>query len=205
MKHPLAPLAGHALAGFTRLMTDPRVVNGNIDVTRPKVFYANHRSNADTVVIWTALSPAQRQKIRPVAAADYWHTTKMRRFVGEQIFNILPVERNAEKRKDDPIANMAAALDEGHSLLIFPEGKRNQTDEDLLAFKTGIYHLAKQRPETEFVPIWINNIDSILPKGEYVPLPVLCTLNVGTPFTLNTKDKLAALNQAQLNLLDLKP
>lgn len=205
MKHPLAPIASHALAGFTRLMTDPRVVSGNINVSTPRVFYANHRSNADTVVIWTALSPAQRQKIRPVAAADYWHTTKMRRFVGEQIFNILPVERNPEKRQDDPIANMKNALDDGHSLLIFPEGKRNQTDEDLLDFKTGIYHLAQKRPETEFVPIWINNIDSILPKGEYVPLPVLCTLNVGTPFTIDTKDKLAALNQARLNLLDLKP
>lgn len=204
MKHPLAPFAGHILSGFTRLMTDPRVVKGTMNLDTPRIFYANHRSNADTVVIWTALSPAQRQKLRPVAAADYWHTTPMRRFVGEQIFNILPVERNAEKRQDDPIATMKNALDGGHSLLIFPEGKRNQTDEELLDFKTGIYHLAKQRPETEFVPIWINNIDSILPKGEYVPLPVLCTLNVGEAFQLDSQDKASALDLARKNLLELK-
>ena len=61
---------------------------------------------------------------------------------------------------------MASALDTGASLIVFPEGTRNTTEAKLLPFKSGIYHLASRRPDVEFVPVWIENLHRVMPKGE---------------------------------------
>ena len=101
---------------------------------------------------------------------------------------------------------MAAALDQKCSLIVFPEGTRNTTEGALLPFKSGLYHLAKARPEIEFVPVWIENLNRVMPKGEFVPIPLLCTVTFGAPLSVRDgEDKDAFLGRARTALLGLAP
>ncbi len=114
------------------------------------------------------------------------------------MFRAVLIDRNPTTRQDDPIALMAGALDAGTSLILFPEGTRNTTDERLLPFKSGLYHLAGARPQVELVPVWIENLNRVMPKGEFVPIPLLCTVTFGAPLRLQAgEDKAAFLERAQ--------
>jgi 1-acyl-sn-glycerol-3-phosphate acyltransferase len=116
------------------------------------------------------------------------------------------IDRNPETRQEDPIALMASALDAGSSLILFPEGTRNMSDEPLLPFKSGLYHLANARPQVELVPVWIENLNRVMPKGEFVPIPLLCTVTFGAPLSVRDgEDKDAFLGRARTALLGLAP
>jgi len=172
--------------------------------TRPRVYFANHRSHADFVLIWTVLPTPLRRLTRPVAGADYWLKGALRRFMGQRVFRAVLIDRNPDTRDADPIAIMRAALDEKSSLILFPEGTRNVTDEPLLPFKSGLYHLARARPETELVPVWIENLNRVMPKGEFVPIPLLCTVTLGAPVLIGPhEDKSAFLDRCHGALLAL--
>jgi 1-acyl-sn-glycerol-3-phosphate acyltransferase len=99
---------------------------------------------------------------------------------------------------------MGAVLEQGTSLIIFPEGTRNMTDATLLPFKTGLFHLAAGYPSVELVPVWIDNLNRVLPKGEVVPIPLLCEVRIGAPLHLNDgEDKQAFLDRSRDSLLAL--
>ena len=195
-----------AVAAFARLLTGVRGEwRGGAPDLRRRIYYANHRSHADFVLIWTVLPLPIRQQTRPVAGADYWLKGPVRTFFGKRVFRAVLIDRNRENRESDPIAAMAAALDEKHSLILFPEGTRNTTDELLLPFKSGLYHLAKARPDVELVPVWIENLNRVMPKGEYVPIPLLCTVTLGAPIVLGAgEDKAAFLHRSRDALLALR-
>jgi 1-acyl-sn-glycerol-3-phosphate acyltransferase len=181
----LAAVTGTAIVVFARLLTAPRARwQGCAPEPRQRVYFANHTSNGDFILIWSALPPLLRRMTRPVAAADYWLTTPPRRFIGREVFDAVLIERDPARRQEDPVAQMAAALDGGASLILFPEGMRNASDATLLPFRTGLYHLARQRPGVDLVPVWIANLNRVLPKGELVPVPLICTVTFGAPLRL---------------------
>lgn len=192
---------------FARLVTAVRPEWGtHLPDLRPRVYFANHASHGDFVLVWTVLPPAVRRNVRPVAGADYWLKDPIRRFIGNRVFNAVLVERDPEKRVEDPIQTMAAALDQGSSLILFPEGTRNLTDLPLLPFKSGLYRLALARPGVELVPVWIANLNRAMPKGELIPVPILCTVSFGMPVRLrNGEEKSAFLERARAALLALRP
>jgi 1-acyl-sn-glycerol-3-phosphate acyltransferase len=146
-----------------------------------RVYYANHTSNGDFVLIWTVLPERMRMRTRPVAASDYWLVGRIKPFIGQDVFNAVLIDRKPEARTTDPVAQMVQALDEGASLILFPEGQRNVTDAVLLPFKTGLFHLARQRPDVELVPVWVANLNRVMPKGEIIPIPLVCTVTFGVP------------------------
>ena len=124
--------------------------------------------------------------------------------MAERVIRAVLIDRNPETRTQDPIRQMADVIEHGDSLIVFPEGTRNTTEETLLPFKSGIFHLASTCPDTEFVPVWIENARRVMPKGKLLPLPLLCTLSVGAPimlaagedrdvFVARTRDALLAL------------
>lgn len=193
--------------GLARLITG---VRGNwrdcVPDPRPRVYIANHASHLDFVLIWSVLPPALRRLTRPVAGADYWKVTAARRFFGHRVFRAVLIDRYPVEQEAHPVTLMAQALDAGASLILFPEGTRNTTEQRLLAFKSGLYHVAVARPQVELIPVWIENLNRVLPKGEFVPIPLLCTVTFGAPLRIaDGEDKSIFIERARAALLALAP
>lgn len=201
-----ARATGMAISTFARFMTAPRAIWQGIEpVPHQRVYFANHTSNGDFVLLWTALPTPLRRQTRPVAALDYWLTSPLRAFIGREVFNAVLIDRRPEARTEDPVAQMVSALDQGASLILFPEGQRNGTETPLLPFKSGLYHLAKARPGVDLVPVWIANLNRVMPKGEIIPVPLICTLTFGAPIHVEPEEtKEAFLARATEALLALR-
>jgi len=191
--------AAHLLTGVRGVTVAPLP-------TSPCVYFGNHVSHGDFALIWAVLPPALRARTRPVAGADYWEKGTLRRYVGRKVVRAVLIEREREKRTVDPIAQMSEVLAGGESLIIFPEGTRNQTDATLLPFKSGLYHLGKSHRDLPLVPAWIDNLHRVLPKGELIPIPLLCTVHFGAPLTVAAgEDKDSFLQRARSALLAQRP
>ena len=154
---------------------------GPLDTQR--IYFANHSSHLDFILLWSALPPALRKRTRPVAAADYWFHGTLKQFLIRRVFNGVPVERLGRAPGKSPLQPMLDALDEGSSLILFPEGTRG-SGEEAQPFKSGIFHLAKDRPQVELVPVWMENCYRVMPKGSLLPAPLLCSVRFGTPTKL---------------------
>jgi 1-acyl-sn-glycerol-3-phosphate acyltransferase len=211
MMRPFASLAreiaGEAIVAFAHLVTAPQAVwTGAPPSGNACIYFANHASHGDFVLIWAVLPAPLRRRSRPVAAAEYWQRGRLRRLIGAGIFNAVLIERERVSKGNDPIEKMAAALDEGSSLILVPEGTRNQGAEQLQPFKGGLYHLAKARPAVELVPVWIDNLNRVMPKGEFLPVPLLCSVRFGAALTLWEDERKADfLDRARQSLLALAP
>ena len=195
-----------AVVAFARLVTGVRGEWRCAPDPRPRVYFANHRSHADFVLIWTVLPAPVRRRTRPVAGADYWLKGRLRRFMAARVFRAVLIDRNPATRDADPIATMAAALDQQQSLILFPEGTRNTSEAPLLPFKSGLYHVARARPDVELLPVWVENLNRVMPKGEFVPVPLLCTVTIGAPLLpAPGEEKTAFLDRSRNALLALAP
>lgn len=173
---------------------------------RRRIYFVNHVSHGDFVLVWSVLPLRQRLATRPVAGADYWCKGTLRRFIGERVFNAVLIDRNPRASGTNPIGQMAEALDQDASLILFPEGTRNLDDVDLLPFKSGLFRLAQERPDVDLVPVWIDNLNRVLPKGAFIPVPLMCKVIFGAPIHLQDGEaKPDFLNRARDALLALRP
>jgi 1-acyl-sn-glycerol-3-phosphate acyltransferase len=172
-----------------------------------RIYFANHSSHMDTVVLWAALPAALRANTRPVAARDYWGVGGVRQQIAEEELHVVMVER----RGPDPSANAPAAtlaplreaLEHGYSLILFPEGTRNP--QQLPApFRSGLYHLAEAFPQVELVPVYIENLHRSMPKGKLLPVPIICTVRFGAPVERRAgEEKAAFLERARAAVVAL--
>ncbi|WP_248312141.1 lysophospholipid acyltransferase family protein [Bosea sp. BK604] len=201
-------MAGTLILLFARFLT---AVRGQWDGIAPtdeqRIYFANHASHGDFVLIWTVLPRRMRLASRPVAGSDYWLKSRLRRFIGRDVFNAVLIDRERPSRSNDPIALMTDALDAGSSLIVFPEGTRNSTSAPLLPFKSGLFHLARARPKVTLVPVWIDNLNRVMPKGEFVPIPLICTVTFGSALHIadgETKRDFLARAEAALLALSAK-
>jgi 1-acyl-sn-glycerol-3-phosphate acyltransferase len=203
-------LASVSIIALARTLTGVRAIwlVGAPQAT-PTVYFANHRSHGDFVLLWTSLPPDLRSLTRPVAAADYWLASPTRRFIGCEVFRAVLIDRTGAADRGDPIDQMGAALDAGDSLILFPEGTRNESEEALLPFKSGLFHLSHRCPHARLVPVWINNVHRVLPKGAIVPLPLACSVTFGAaldpPIGTASDAKQTFLAEARSALLALRP
>jgi 1-acyl-sn-glycerol-3-phosphate acyltransferase len=172
--------------------------------TLQRVYFANHTSNLDTLVIWASLPPEVRSLARPVGARDYWTKNRLRLYVANEIFHAVLIERKKPTARDNPLTDMLNALGDRYLLIIFPEGSR-QASGEMAPFKGGLFHLAKDRPDIEFVPVLIENLNRILPKGEILPVPLMGGVSFGTPIKLNEgEEKAVFLDRAQASIKALQ-
>ena len=161
-----------------------------------RIYFANHGSHLDTIVLWAALPGPLRATTFPVAALDYWGKTPTRRFIALKILNCVLIDRRREAGAD-PLEPMKAALSAGHSLVIFPEGTRG-TEPLPGPFKAGLYHLAEAFPAAELVPVYLDNLSRAFPKGAYLPAPISCTARFGEILQLKDgEDRSAFLDRAR--------
>ena len=198
---------GSLLCGVAKLLTGVRAVwLGEGPQARRRIYIANHRSHADFVLVWATLPPYLRRTTRPVAGSDYWLTSPLKRFLVERVFRAVLVDRTQPGRGGaNPVEQMGEALAAEESLILFPEGTRNM-GEGLLPFKSGLYHLLRAHPEAECVPVWIENLGRVMPKGAHIPVPLLCTLTFGEPLRLEEgESKQAFLDRTRTALLALAP
>ncbi len=148
-----------------------------------RVYFANHTSHLDALVLWSLLPAPIRELTRPVAAKDYWEKGPVRRYLANQVFHALLIDRKEIKVHQSPVDAMIRALGDTNSLIVFPEGQRN-TGEEIGEFKSGLYYLCKKRPDLEAVPVHIDNLNRVLPRGEFLPVPLLSCITFGPPIWL---------------------
>lgn len=172
--------------------------------TCQRVYFANHTSHLDPLVLWASLPAEVRNLTKPVAAKDYWEKGYVRRWLSTKIFDALLIDRKEIKVHQSPVDLMLKAIGDQYSLIVFPEGTRN-TGPDIAEFKSGLYYLAKKRPDLELVPVHIDNMNRVLPRGEYLPVPLLSCITFGSPMWLeNGESKVAFLTRARNAVRRLK-
>ena len=169
-----------------------------------RIYFANHQSHFDWVLIWASLPRELRARTRPIAARDYWTSSPFKHWITREVFNAVYVSRQRTDDQD-PLEPLAQALRDGDSLVLFPEGTRSNKADPAL-FKSGLFHLAEQFPEVSLIPTWIDNVQRVMPKGEVVPVPILCTVTFGAPLALRAgEDKRVFLERARDAVLAEKP
>ena len=211
MKLPEA--AGLLLATIARLITGAQGHwYGSPPKAEQRIYFANHQSHFDWVLIWAALPQDLRSITRPIAARDYWTGSKLKHWITREIFNAVYVSRTRPQGApsagsaddEDPLEPLMEALRHGDSLVIFPEGTRGNKA-DPAVFKAGLYHLAEAFPEVQLIPAWIDNVQRVMPKGEVVPVPILCSVTFGAPLALQPgEDKRAFLDRARSAVVALR-
>ncbi len=199
-----AKLMGYFLLGLIRFLTGAQARwYGCPPKAEQRIYFANHQSHADLVMIWAALPQELRGITRPIAARDYWTKTPFKQWITTAVFNAIYVDR-ARTGEQDPLEPLIEALAHGDSVILFPEGTRGNADEPQ-SFKAGLFNLAQKFPQVVLVPAWINNIQRVMPKGEVVPVPVLCSVTFGAPIALqDNEERRAFLDRARAAVVALR-
>jgi 1-acyl-sn-glycerol-3-phosphate acyltransferase len=177
-----------ALLGLVRLLVGAYADwQGSAPVRRQRVYYVNHASHFDTLVIVASLPSDLRAETHPVAALDYWGASALRRFIAVDCLNAVLIDRSG-RASADPLEPPAELLASGQSLILFPEGTRGG-DGIVGPFRSGLYNLARRFPEAELVPVYLDNPSRVMPKGSFLIVPLICTARFGGPVTLGTTEE----------------
>lgn len=193
----LASLIRVVIIGLVKLLigAQPRWVAAAPSNTQ-SIYFTNHSSHLDTWALWVALPASIRTKTRPVAAKDYWGTGVIKRFIAIKVLNAVLIDREVS-RHADPLAPLIEALNQGDSLIIFPEGTRRAQAEPS-EFKGGLYNLAQAFPLVALVPVYLDTLHRSMPKGSWLPVPLICTVRFGEIIHLQSNEhKKAFLSRAR--------
>jgi len=154
---------------------------------RAAVYCANHQSNVDPPLLFTALHP----RMHVLYKAELERMPILARAF--RMGGFIPVNRNNREDAMRSIDAGVASIREGHSFLIFPEGTRSQTEE-LLPFKKGGFIMAI-KAQAPIVPVAIRGGREAMRRGSRIVRPVTVNIRVGEPIetagmTLEDRDRL---------------
>lgn len=167
-----------------------------------RIYFANHSSHMDAIVIWSSLPAELRAKTRPVAAKDYWEKGALRRRIAIKELKVVLIDRHHTAHAN-PLDPLIQALHEGSSLIIFPEGTRRLQPLPS-PFKSGLWRLMREFPDVELIPVYIENLHRSMPKGTLIPIPTICSVRFGAPLPHSPDDsKEDFLNRARNAVIQL--
>ena len=198
-------LTSHVIVGLAKLFSGftVRWIDCQPD-TCQRIYFANHTSHLDAVVLWSALPRDLRNVTRPVAAKDYWSEGWIKPHMARS-FNALLIDRKEIKVHRSPIDLMLEQMGDIYSLIVFPEGGRSSGEAEMGEFKSGLFYMGKKRPDLELVPVYIDNVNRILPRGEFLPVPMLSCITIGPPIFLESGEpKVDFLRRAKESVRRLK-
>ncbi len=155
----------------------------HLALTGPAIIVANHNSHLDTMALLSLFELNRIDRVRPVAAGDYFLATPLKKFISEKLIGILPVDRKKIRKTGSkhPLHHLSEALERGEILIIFPEGSRGAPGE-IKPFKRGFAHLAKAHPNVPVIPVKIRGTDRALPKDEALWVPFIIDIEVENPY-----------------------
>ncbi|MDB5257407.1 MAG: 2-acyl-glycerophospho-ethanolamine acyltransferase [Chitinophagaceae bacterium] len=169
------------------------------------IIVANHNSHLDTLTIMASLPRQIVHKVRPVAAADHFGKTKFKEKLTNYFINALLIQRKRDKDhpENDPIYRMVHALDEGYSLLLFPEGTRGEPEVQQ-RLKPGVSYVLLQRPQVKYVPAYMKGMGKAMPKDDNLIVPFTSSLTYGQATLIQSNDSTEILQQIEQDLNRLK-
>jgi 1-acyl-sn-glycerol-3-phosphate acyltransferase len=191
---------------FLRIFVGVRFDSGHfLSQEKQFIIVANHNSHLDTMTILASLPPSVIHKVRPVAAADHFGKTKLKAKLSNYFINALLIQRKRDKEnnQNDPIFQMIKALDDGFSLIIFPEGTRG-APEVRQPLKPGVGIVLSQRPTVKYVPAYMKGMGKAMPKDDSLIVPHISTLVYGKPTQINSTDVTAIMAQIEHDLNTLR-
>ena len=169
------------------------------------IIVANHNSHLDTMTIMASLPRNIIHKVKPVAAADHFGKTKRKEKLSNFFINTLLIQRKRDKEnpENDPIHKMIKALDDGFSLIIFPEGTRGEPEVQQ-PLKPGVALVLSQRPHIKYIPAYMKGMGKAMPKDDGLIVPHNSSLVFGDPTTVATTDVDGILQQIAADFDRLK-
>lgn len=169
------------------------------------IIVANHNSHLDAMTIMASLPPKLLVKVRPVAAADHFGKTKLKEKLTNYFVNTLLIQRKRDKEnpENDPINKMIKALDDGYSLIIFPEGTRGEPEVQQ-PIKPGIGLVLSERPTIKYVPAYMKGMGKAMPRTDNLILPHTSSLRYGESKLVDSTDVTAIMNEIEQGINSLR-
>jgi 1-acyl-sn-glycerol-3-phosphate acyltransferase len=152
----------------------------HLPLSGPAIVVANHNSHLDTVALMSLFPLGVINKVRPVAAADYFLVNPFIRWFALNIAGIIPIERKIREKGNGIFSPVLEALDAGAIVIIFPEGTRGEP-ETMGRLKNGISHLISERHDVPVIPVFFHGLGKCLPKGETLLVPFFIDAFIGEP------------------------
>ena len=169
------------------------------------IIVANHNSHLDTMTLMASVPGKLINKVKPVAAADHFGRNGLQARLSNYFINtlLIPRKRDNENLENDPINKMLKALDDGFSLILFPEGSRGEP-EKIQPFKRGIGIVLSQRPRIKYVPAYLTGMGKAMPKGDNLIVPINSSLTYGNPTKIANQDVDAIIAQVEKDIIELR-
>jgi 1-acyl-sn-glycerol-3-phosphate acyltransferase len=164
------------------------------------IIIANHNSHLDTMTLLASIPSRILPKVKPVAASDYFGDTPFKAKLSGYFVNALLISRS---EGSNAIRQMKKALDDGYSLILYPEGTRGNPEEEQ-ELKPGIALLLSLCPQVKYVPAHLTGMGKALPKGDNLLIPYESSLVYGKPRSSESSDKKAILKQIEEDFKILK-
>jgi 1-acyl-sn-glycerol-3-phosphate acyltransferase len=184
-------LQGAFLFPLVRFLT-PITVRGREhmrELESPTIVAANHVSHLDTPVVLRVLPRRIRNQLVVAAAKDYFYRGRFKGALISLSLATFPFDREEGSR--DSLAQTRALLEDGRSLLVFPEGTRSPSGK-LGPVRSGVAVLALQ-VGAPILPIFVHGLAKVMPKGTTAPLPGGVVVDVAEPIRPRRGEDVAAL------------
>jgi len=189
---------------FLKVIVGVKLVNKNI-LKKPAQFIlvSNHNSHIDTVALMSSLSWNQLPKTQPIAAGDYFGSSRVKSFFTRLFTNAILIRRTKDGTSENPIEQMSKALEKGNSLILFPEGSRGEPGK-MQEFKKGIGIILQKYPSIPFIPVYMSGMGKVLPKGERLLIPFDTYVVFGEPTFVTTNEVQEIVKEVETQIVVLK-